>query len=175
MSDELKNDLDVAASSDGLSLASGGGQSQQVVSAVEQAPPAPRRIVASQRAVRHRHVESGTPAPVEEEAGIPTTETELQSVEEAPVATTEDVPVAPRPTPVYSSIPGGSGQGRVGSRGGIGMGIEIMGVILRGGSAGEDHCEPPGRRGTRGPTIGINGRIPVIRGTFPARIASTGR
>lgn len=173
MSDELKNDLDVAASSDGLSLASNGGQSQQVVSAIEQSPPAPRKVAASQRAIRHRRAESETPAPVEVEAGVPTAETELQSMEDAPVATTDDAPVAPRPTPVMTSMPSGSGEGRGGSGVGVGVGIgiEVIGVILRGGSVGVDHCPPPGSRRTRQPVISINNRIPVIRGTFPGRVA----
>src|SRR5207253_11426539 len=61
MNDELKKDLDVAASSNDLSPTSN-GQGQQVVSAIEQAPPAPKKIAASQRAVRHRKAETGTPA-----------------------------------------------------------------------------------------------------------------
>jgi hypothetical protein len=172
MSDELKKDLDVASSNDGLALASSGGQSQQVVSAIEQAPPAPKKIAASQRAVRHRQAESGTPAPVEVAAGTPTTETEPQSEEIAPVATNNDAPVAPRPTPQNTQMPGGNGEGRGGSgvgSSGIGIGIEIMGVVLRGGGVGEDHCEPPGRATRRPPPIAINSRIPVIRGTFPGR------
>lgn len=171
MSDELKKDLDVAASNNDLSLASG-GQGQQVVSAIEQAPPAPRKVAASQRAVRHRKAETGTPAPVQEAAGTPTSETELQAVEEAPVATNNDAPVAPRPTPQNTQMPGGNGEGRGGSgigSSGIGIGIEIMGVVLRGGGVGEDHCEPPGRATRRPPPISINNRIPVIRGTFPGR------
>lgn len=171
MSDELQKDLDVAGS-DGLSLASTGGQTQ-VISAMEQSPPAPRRVAASQRAVRHRHVETGTPAPVEAAAGTPTNETELQSVENATVATNDDAPVAPRPTPVMTQLPGGNSEGRGGSgagSAGVGIGIEIIGVVLRGGNAGVDHCEPPGR-GNRGPVIAINNRVPVIRGTFPGPIA----
>lgn len=179
MSDELKKDLDVAASSDGLSLASGNGQSQQVVSSIEQAAPAPKRIAASQRAVRHRRAETGTPASVEAEADVPTSDTELQSVSTAPVATNDDAPVAPRPTPVMTTMPGGNGEGR-GSGGigaGVGVGIgTIFGVVLRGGSAGEDHCEPPGQRpAANRPPIAINSRIPVIRGTFPGRISGRTR
>lgn len=179
MSDELKKDLDVAASNDGLSLASGNAQGQQVVSAIEQAPPAPRKIAASQRAVRHRRAETETPASVEAEAGIPSTETELQSESVSPVATNDDAPVAPRPTPVISSMPSGSREGRgdsgVGAGGsGIGIGIgTIFGVVLRGGGVGEDHCEPPGAR--RQPTISINNRVPVIRGTFPGRVSGRTR
>ena len=171
MNEELKKDLDVAASNDGLSLTSN-GQGQQVVSAIEQAPPAPKKIAASQRAVRHRQVEKGDPAPVEAAAGTPTTETELQSMENAPVATTNDAPVAPRPTPVMTQMPGGNGEGHGGSgvgAAGVGIGIEILGVVLRGGAVGEDHCEPPGRATRRPPPIAVNNRIPVIRGTFPGR------
>lgn len=174
MSDELKKELDVAASSDGLSLASA-GQSQQIVSSIEQAAPAPKRIAASQRAVRHRCAEVGTPAPVIAEAEVPTSETELQSISDAPVATSDDAPVAPRPTPVITNMPGGNGEGRGDSGVGVGTGVAIgtiIGVVLRGGGVGEDHCEPPGQRsGARRPTIAINSRIPVIRGTFPGRVS----
>jgi hypothetical protein len=169
MNDELKKDLDIAASNDGLSLTSN-GQGQQVVSTIEQAPPAPKKIAASQRAVRRRQADTDTPSPVEADAGVPTSETEMQSVDEAPIATTNDAPVAPRPTPAATRMPGGNGEGRGGSGvgSGIGIGIEIMGVVLRGGNGGEDHCEPPGRRTHRvPPPISINSRIPIIRGTFP--------
>ncbi len=174
MSDELKKDLDVAASSDGLSLATN-GRSQQVVSAIEQAAPAPKKITASQRAVRRRRAEVGTPASVVAEAAVPTSDTELQSMGDAPVATNDEAPVAPRPTPVATTMPGGNGEGRGGSGVGIGVGVgigTIFGVVLRGGGVGEDHCEPPGQRsGARRPTIAVNGRIPVIRGTFPGRVS----
>ncbi len=176
MSDELRKDLDVAASSDGLSLAAN-GQSQQVVSAIEQAAPAPKKIAASQRAVRHRRAEVGTPASVVAEAAVPTSDMELQSLSDAPVATNDDAPVAPRPTPVATTMPGGNGEGRGDSGIGVGVGVgigTIFGVVLRGGGVGEDHCEPPGQRsGARRPTIAINTRFPVIRGTFPGRL--TGR
>ena len=178
MSDDLKKDLDVA-SSDGLSLASSNGQSQQVVSSIEQASPAPKKIAASQRAVRHRRAEAGTPAPVEAEAEFPTSDTQLQSVGTAPVATNDDAPVAPRPSPVMTTMPGGNGEGRGNGGSGIGVGVgigTIFGVVLRGGSAGEDHCEPPGQRsGASRPPIAINNRVPVIRGTFPGRISGRTR
>ncbi len=178
MSDDLKKDLDVAASSDGLALASSGAQSQQIVSSIEQSAPAPKKIAASQRAVRHRQAETGAPAPVEAQADVPTSDTELQSVSTAPVATNDDAPVAPRPTPVMTSMPGGNGDGRGNGGGGIGVGVgigTIFGVILRGGSAGEDHCEPPGQRGASRPPISINNRFPVIRGTFPGRVSGRTR
>ncbi len=174
MSDELRKDLDVAASSEGLSLAAN-GQSQQVVSAIEQAAPAPKKIAASQRAVRRRRAEVGTPASVVAQAAVPTSETELQSMSDAPVATNDDAPVAPRPTPVATTMPGGNGEGRGDSGIGVGVGVgigTIFGVVLRGGGVGEDHCEPPGQRsGARRPTIAINSRFPVIRGTFPGRVS----
>jgi len=175
MSDELKKDLDIAASSDGLSLASSSGQTQQVVSAIEQSPPAPKKIAASQRAVRHRRVETAPPAQVEAESGSPSAETEPQSLTDSPVATEDAPPVAPRPTPVVSSMPGGSGGsggGRMGDGVGVSTGViigTVMGVVLRGGAVGEDRCEEHERRGRSRPTIAINTRIPVIRGTFPSR------
>lgn len=169
MSDELKQDLDVAASSDGLALASNKAGTQQLVSAIEQAPPAPKRKTASQRAVRHRRAESET-APVETETSSPLEQAEGQDVADASAAPVEIEPVtAPRPTAIMVSMPGRSGGGRMGS--GMGVGIEIgsmIGVVLRGGSVGDDHCEPAGRRTGSPIRIGINNRIPVIRGTFPS-------
>jgi hypothetical protein len=48
MNDELKKDLDMASTSDGLALAAPGQQGNQVVSGIEQAnPPAPRQIASS--------------------------------------------------------------------------------------------------------------------------------
>ena len=57
---------------------------------------------------------------------------------------------------------GNIGAGTDGDRGGIRGRIGgIIGVILRGGAAGDDHCEPPGRgrNGTMGGTMGAIGGI----------------
>lgn len=48
----------------------------------------------------------------------------------------------------------GAGNGSNGRRGTLGG---VIGVILRGGAAGEDHCEPNGRR--RGDAIGTIGAV----------------
>lgn len=169
MSEELRKDLDVAASSDGLALPDSRRGTQQVVSAMEQAPRAPTKIAASQRAIRHRRAESVS-APVETETAELSQETEPQAVSEAQVAADEAPPVAPRPVAVSVSYPGGNGGGRIGSGVGVDVGIGVgtmIGSILRGGAGGEDHCEIHDRRSGRRPIIGINTRIPVIRGTFP--------
>lgn len=168
MNDDLRKDLDVASGSNGLELANGNGASQQVVSAIEQSPQAPKRVASSQRTVRNRHVEKAPPAPVETETSAISEQTVQQSVEPAPVATQPDIQVAPRPSPVIVQMPSG-GNGRIGAGPGGGISIgDMIGVVLRGGGVDGDHCEPPGARRGR-PTIDINNRIPIIRGTYPRR------
>ena len=54
---------------------------------------------------------------------------------------------------------GNIGAGSDGNRGGVrGRMGGIVGVILRGGAAGDDHCEPPGR-GRNGQGAGVIGAI----------------
>ena len=55
---------------------------------------------------------------------------------------------------------GDVGRGTDGNRGGArGRLGGIVGVILRGGAAGDDNCEPPGRRRNGNPTAGVIGAI----------------
>lgn len=184
----LRKDLELAFTASPITLASS-PKGAQVVSAIERTAPAPKRVAPSQRAVRHVPAPSRVQAPVEvEEADV------AEEVEPAPVEVAE-VPeeVAPvpsaRPRPVESPATGG-GYGDIGDIGGGGRGASvgtIIGVVLRGGHAGVDDCDPrvDGRRGRRGGHIAINNRIPVvgtfpagrIQGTFPGsgRIASSGR
>lgn len=171
----LRKDLELASTASPITLASS-PKAAQVVSAIERTAPAPRRVAPSQRAVRHVPAPSRIQAPVEvEEADV------AEEVEPAPVEIAE-VPeeVAPvpsaRPRPVESPGAGagaGGGYGDIGGGRGESVGT-IIGVVLRGGHAGVDDCDPrvDGRRG-RGGHIAINNRIPVI-GTFPAgRIQGT--
>ena len=168
MSDDLKKDLDLASSSDGITLAGSGSKGSQVVSAIERTtPPAPKRVAQSQRVVRHKPAPKAPPAPVEAQAGDVSDEVEAQPVAVAP-APTESAPTAsPRPHPI--EMPSGSGV-QVGRGGGSNTGAVLGGIIsvvLRGGGVDGDECDPrtDGRRG-RVP-MSINSRIPVIRGTFP--------
>lgn len=172
MSDELKTDLAVAASNDGLELISGGSVKQQVISQIEQAPPAPGKFTASARAVRHTQAKSQTSPPQDEIARTASEDSAFKPAENVQIAAAADAPVAPRPRPQSVQMPGGGGEGRGGygaGSSGVGIGIEIMGVVLRGGGVGDDHCEPAGPSMRRPPRISINNRIPVIRGTFPGR------
>lgn len=169
MSDDLKKDLDLASSSDGLTLAGSASQGSQVVSAIERTtPPAPKQVARSQRVVKHKPAPKAPPAPVVAQAAVEESEEiESQPVIETP-APTESAPAAsPRPHPV--EMPSGSGV-QVGRGGGSNTGAVLGGIIsvvLRGGAVDGDECDPrtDGRRG-RIP-ISINSRIPVIRGTFP--------
>jgi len=62
---------------------------------------------------------------------------------------------------------GNTGSGAEGDRGRTrGRMGGIIGVILRGGSAGDDHCEPPGRGRNRNPIGGAVGAIGAIGGVL---------
>jgi hypothetical protein len=167
MSDDLKKDLDLASTSDGIALASSSAKGSQVVSAIERTtPPAPRRVAQSQRVVRHKPAPK-PPAPVEAENADVSEEVAPEPVAVAQTPTEPAPTASPRPHPV--DMPSGSGV-VVGRGGGTDAGRVLGGIIsvvLRGGGVDGDECDPrtDGRR-ARGP-ISINARIPVIRGTFP--------
>lgn len=168
----LRKDLELASTASPITLASSPATGAQVVSAIERTAPAPKRMARSQRAVRHTPAPSPVQAPVEVEAADVSEEVEPAPVEIAEVP--EEVAPVPsaRPRPVESPGAGG-GYGDIGGGRGDGIGT-IIGVVLRGGHAGVDDCDPrvDGRRG-RGGHIAINNRIPVV-GTFPAgRIQGT--
>ncbi|MEO7362177.1 MAG: hypothetical protein ABI120_17740 [Gemmatimonadaceae bacterium] len=60
---------------------------------------------------------------------------------------------------------GNTGRGAEGNRGGtMGRIGGMIGVVLRGGSAGDDHCEPPGRGRNGNPIGGAVGAIGAIGG-----------
>jgi len=168
MSDDLKKDLDLASTSDGLALASSSAKGSQVVSAIERTtPPAPRQVAQSQRVVKHKPAPRATPALVEAQKADVSEEVEPQPIAVANTPVDLEPSQSPRPHPV--AMPSGSGE-TVGRGGGSNAGAilgGILGVVLRGGIVvGDDECDPrtDGRR--RAPAS-INSRIPVINGTFP--------
>jgi hypothetical protein len=169
INDDLKKDLELASSSDGITLAnSSPNAGQQVVSAIEQTAPPARQPAPSTRVKTHRVVHKAPPQVVKAPAPATVTETEPQTVAQAPVAA-DPTPVSPRPQPVAVSYPSGSSSGgddgRV-SSGGSSVGAvlgTILGAVIRGGVVGDgDNCDP--RTDGRRPTV--NQRIPV---SFPGR------
>jgi hypothetical protein len=171
MSDDLKKDLDLASTSDGLALAPSAAKGSQVVSAIERTtPPAPRQIAQSQRVVKHKPAPRANPAPVVAQKADVSDEVENQPVAVAQAPTEPEPTQSPRPRPVEMPSGGGSGVS-VGRGGGSSVGSVlggIIGVVLRGGIViGDDACDPrtDGRRRNPG---SINNRFPVgIGGTFP--------
>jgi hypothetical protein len=166
MNDDLKKDLELASSNDGITLASSGSAGTQVVSAIERTTPPSRQQTPSTRVRRHRAAPKAPPKVVQTEAPATVAEeTEMQSVAMVP---SDPAPVSPRPQPVSVSYPSGpssgGGDGRVstGSTTGAVIGT-ILGAVIRGGVVGDvDECDPrtDGRR-RRGTTISINNRFPL--------------
>ncbi len=162
-------DLELASAATPLTLQKS-DNAAQVVSAIERTSPPPiRRVVPSRRVAKYKPAPRTVRAPVETAAEADAErEPEQGLVSEVPV---EDASLpSPRPQPVYSpgvSVDGdGAGNGR-----GDGIGT-VIGVVLRGGHAGIDDCDPRTDRRRRG-GMAVNNRIPVI-GTFPAgRIQGT--
>jgi hypothetical protein len=173
-------DLELARAASPITLQASPATAQ-VVSSIERTAPSPRRVAPSQRAVKHTPAPRRTPAPVEIEQPSVAAEPEPEPIEvaEAPTEIPAEVPQIPsaRPQPVASpgTGSGGYGDGDIGRGRGDGIGT-VIAVVLRGGHAGVDDCDPrvDGRR--RGGSIAINNRIPVI-GTFPGRgtFPGTGR
>jgi len=93
-------------------------------------------------------------APTNDVASSEDVTKEVVTVDKAPApANSEPVAVAPRPAPVGNPGGGdGSGDyGTSGNGGGIfGPGDGMGGVVIRGGGADGDHCEPHGGRGGMG-------------------------
>jgi hypothetical protein len=187
MNDDLKKDLELASSNDGITLAnSSGNAGTQVVSAIERTTPPARQLTPSTRVRHHRVTPKAPPQVVKTEAPATVAETEPQSVAPEPVAN-DPTPVSPRPQPVAVTYPSGSSSGgddgrvSTGSTAGSIIG-SILGAVIRGGVVGDgDSCDPrtDGRRPTRG-GISINNRLPgrigggISRsggiGGFPVRI-----
>jgi hypothetical protein len=178
---DLQRDLEAASSPSGLQLASQaqGYQRARFVSEIEQTnqtAPAPK--AAAPRRVRSQHHQQ-TVKPEETELVAEETATVAEAPEPEPQPTTEEttvaeapsVPiVAPRPAPAPVANTGGMvsgrGEGSVAIPEGIGG---VIGVVIRGGGVGDDHCVPRGRRG-RGGIIGHGGvmgfprQIPIPQG-----------
>ena len=186
MNDDLKKDLELASSNDGITLAnSSDNAGTQVVSAIERTTPPVRQQTPSTRVRRHRVAPKSPPQVVRTEAPATVAESEPQSVAPEPVAS-DPTPVSPRPQPVAVSYPSGSSSGgddgrvSTGSSAGAILGT-ILGAVIRGGAVGDgDQCDPrtDGRRARGG--ILINNRLPgrvgggISRsggiGNFPVRI-----
>ena len=167
INDDLKKDLELASSSDGITLAnSSPSAGQQIVSAIERTSPAPRQKAPSTTVRRHKPAPKATPHVVQTRAPATVNEIEEQTVADAPVAD-DPIPVSPRPQPVAVSYPSGPSSGgddgRVGggSSAGVVLGT-ILGAVIRGGVGGDvDRCDPrtDGRRGGNAGVL-INTRLP---------------
>lgn len=161
ITDDLRKDLEAASSArPELASASGAYQATSFVSEIEQsngaAPvqqaPVPRRVAA--RSANLQQNETHSPAP-EPQSEVQVAETPAETPQApAPQSDVPSVPsVAPRPSALPVDVPsmqgtgnGGGGGGGIGTgRGGEGIG-DIIGVVIRGGGVGVDHC-PPRRRG----------------------------
>lgn len=170
LSDDLRKDLEASANKIELAGQPDTYQPMRFVSELEQGKTAepvertktPRKVAA--RTAGTDTDESTSPAPEsQQELQVASVTSETpQAPEPTPEAPT--VPsVAPRPASLPVDVPaergrgegsGGVGRGQDGS--GIGIG-DVIGVVIRGGGVGPDHCPPPRGRRPRGP-IGI--RLP---------------
>ena len=201
LSDDLRRDLELAQS-EGLELAASAQNRQrtQVVSAIELSPATvplrsavkksarPRPAPAPKRAAAVESRPAPEPASEPVVVAVATREPEI-----TPQPSAEPLP-APKPAPIPVSHPSGEetavgesetpegdgeSEGEVEGDGSV-IG-DIIGVVIRGGHVGDDHCEIHERGGGRGPgggipypgTVGmpggilINDRIPVSQPTFP--------
>jgi hypothetical protein len=188
MNDDLKKDLELASSNDGITLANASGNAgTQVVSAIERTTPPVRQQTPSTRVRRHRVAPKAPPQVVKTEAPATVAENEPQSVAPAPVAN-DPTPVSPRPHAVVVSSSGGSSSGggdddrcdpRTDGRMGDGSVIgSILGAVIRGGIVGGVENRDP-RNARRGGRTSVNDRIPGrvggggrigSIGNFPVRI-----
>lgn len=151
---DLRKDLELASSDDGISLGNGAVTSgQQFVSSIERTSPPARKVAASARVKRNKPAPKAPPKVVQAEAPAEVTEPEIQEVATAPIEVALDAPVSPRPQPMVVSYPGAGSS------------------VIRGGVVGDiDHCDPrrTGRR-NRG-TILATSRLP-----FPVGVSRIGR
>ena len=160
LADDLKRDLE--ASSAQLELAgASNAQPMRFVSELEQGKTsqpversrAPRRVATSTTGVQPK--EQTSPAPeVQQQVQVAQAVSDAaQSPQPSPDAPTVPM-VAPRPSSLPVDVPTdgmrGNGRDGVGNGdygGGIGIG-DVIGVVIRGGGVGPDHCVPR-RRGPR--------------------------
>ena len=169
MNDDLKNDLALASSSEGITLANSSPNSgQQVISAIERTTPPARKVAPSTTVRRHKPAPKSPPQVVRSQAPAQVAQTEEQSVAPAPVAN-DPTPVSPRPQPVSVSYPSGPSSG--GDDGSVNRGStagsvigSILGAVIRGGIViGDgDACDPrtDGRRGRNQPNSGYPPSMP---------------
>lgn len=169
MNDDLKNDLALASSSDGITLANSSPNSgQQVISAIERTTPPARKVAPSTTVRRHKPAPKSPPHVVRTQAPAQVAQTEEQSVAPSPVAN-DPTPVSPRPQPVAVSYPRGPSSG--GDDGSVSRGStagsvigSILGAVIRGGIVvGDgDSCDPrtDGRGGRRQPNSGYPPSMP---------------
>jgi len=156
INDDLKNQLELASSSDGITLAnSSPNAGQQVVSAIEQTSPPTRQQAPSAKVRHHKPAPKSPPQVVRTQAPATVAQTETQSVAPAPVAN-DPTPVSPRPQPVAVSYPSGPSSGgddgRVSSGSGVGAVLgTILGAVIRGGivMGDGDNCDPRTEGGPR--------------------------
>ncbi len=165
-------DLELASAATPISLQNS-GNAAQVVSAIERtSPPATKRAAPSRRVAKYKPAPRAAQAPVETVEDAEMGEElapEPILVSEAP-AEVASLP-SQRPQPVYSPGVGVDGDGAGNGRSDV-IG-SVIGVVIRGGHAGIDNCDPRADRRRRRGGMAINNRIPVI-GTFPAgRIQGT--
>ena len=167
MDDDLKKSLELASSSDGITLAnSSPNAGQQIVSAIEQTTPPTKQQAPSNRVRHHKPAPKSPPQVVQAKAPATITQPEEQTVAQSPVSN-DPTPVSPRPQPVPVSYPSGASSGgddgRV-SSGGSGVGAvlgTILGAVIRGGVVGDgDNCDPRTERRHGGGGILINTRMP---------------
>ncbi len=161
LSDDLRKDLEASASKIELAGQDNAYKPMRFVSELEQgkvAEPvqrqrAPRRVAANTAAQVPEETTSPAPEALEQVQVAVATEAPHSS---EPAAAVSSVPrVAPRPVSLPVDVPASSGRGdgRVGAgRGDDGIGIgDVIGVVIRGGGVGPDHCPPPRGRRPRGP------------------------
>jgi hypothetical protein len=184
LSSELQRDLQLATTS--VALPESPTANDFALETAPLSAPAPAttiRRAPGRKAVRsHEHTVAAAPEQtlaesVEQVAAV----TETPAVSETPAdAPPTSVGVAlPRPTAIPVSLPADEGRGvfigdDAGRGSGGGMGGTI-GVVIRGGGVGDDHCELHDRRRRGGRPVyrpmagGIaGGRRPMIgQGTFP--------
>lgn len=171
ISDDLKKDLEASATRIELAGQPNGYQPMRFVSELEQGKTAepiertrtPRRVAAKTAGLEGQDTTSPAPEADKQIQVAAVT----SDAPQAPEPTPDDAPtvpsVAPRPVSLPVDVPaerrrgeGNSGVGRGQDGTGIGIG-DIIGVVIRGGGVGPDHCPPPRGRRPRGP-IGI--RLP---------------
>jgi hypothetical protein len=173
LSDDLRKDLD-RATLPVSELASTNYQPAHFASALELGP-APQKMEVAQKRPRRPSLPTPRKLTSKPTVTLAARQPEPQAIAQAtapavPAPQPTQVAVAPAPTPTAGPRPtpnpsadeaGASDDGDQGD--GIGR---VIGVILRGGTVGDDdHCDPRGGRG--GIHIAINQRIPIGSGTFP--------